>query len=64
MSRPRLTIGTVGDITVRKVASGRFEARTRYRDWDGKTRHLSRRGDAAKGQSLPLSRLQMIPRLP
>ena len=35
MSRPRLTIGTYGEITTRRGPSGRVEARTRYRDWDG-----------------------------
>jgi len=47
MPRPRLTIGTVGDITTRKVPSGRFEARTRYRDWDGKTRQVQSTGATA-----------------
>ena len=47
MPRPRLTIGTVGDITIRKVASGRFEARTRYRDWGGKTRQVQSSGATA-----------------
>jgi integrase len=47
MPRPRLTIGTVGDITIRKVASGRFEARSRYRDWDGKTRQVQSSGATA-----------------
>jgi hypothetical protein len=46
MSRPRLTIDTVGEITIRKVASGRFDARTRYRDWDGKTRRVRSAGAA------------------
>jgi integrase len=47
MSRPRLTIGTVVDITTPKVPSGRFEARTRYRDRDGKTRHAQSTGATA-----------------
>jgi hypothetical protein len=47
ISRPRPTIGTVGDITTRKVPSGRFEARTRYRDWDGKTRQVQSSGATA-----------------
>ncbi|WP_419818764.1 hypothetical protein [Glaciibacter flavus] len=38
MSRPRLSIGTFGDITTRTLPSGQVEARTRYRDWDGKSR--------------------------
>jgi hypothetical protein len=47
MSRPRLIIGTVGDITIRKVPSGRFEACARYRDWDGKTRQVQSSGATA-----------------
>lgn len=40
MSRPRLTIGTFGEIACAEVALGRFQARTRYRDWDGVTRQV------------------------
>lgn len=47
MPRPRLTIGTVGDLTIRKLPSGRFEPRTRYRDWDGKTRQVQSSGASA-----------------
>lgn len=45
MSRPRLTIGTYGEITTRHRPSGRIEARARYRDWDGATRLVQARGD-------------------
>jgi integrase len=38
VSRPRLTIGTYGEITTRRRPSGRVEARARYRDWDGLAR--------------------------
>ncbi|MEA5457389.1 site-specific integrase [Sinomonas sp. JGH33] len=38
MSRPRLTIGTYGEVTTRRRPSGLIEARTRYRDWDGVVR--------------------------
>ncbi|TFD03952.1 site-specific integrase [Cryobacterium sandaracinum] len=48
MSRPRLTISTFGDITIRVAPSGRFEARTRYRDWDGQTRQVQATGDTAR----------------
>ena len=48
MARPRLAIGTFGDIDSRKVPSGRFEARTRYRDWDGHTRVVQATGKTAK----------------
>ena len=30
MSRPRITIGTFGDITIRTKPSGQVEARTHY----------------------------------
>ena len=43
MSRPRLTIGTYGEITTRRRPSGRIEARARYRDWDGATRLVQAR---------------------
>lgn len=45
MSRPRLTIGTYGEITIRRHPSGRIEARARYRDWDGATRLVQASGD-------------------
>jgi hypothetical protein len=38
MSRPRIPIGTFGEITFINRANGRVEARARYRDWDGQTR--------------------------
>lgn len=47
MSRPRLTIGTYGEITTRPRPSGRIEARARYRDWDGATRLVQASGDTA-----------------
>ena len=40
MVRPRTPIGTYGTIAVRRQPSGRYVARTRYRDWDGKSRHV------------------------
>jgi len=48
MPRQRLTIGTFGDITTRKLPSGRFAARTRYRDWDGHARLVQASGTTAK----------------
>src|SRR5680860_445780 len=48
MSRPRLTIGTFGEITTRLMPSGRYEARTRYRDWDGQARQVQSSGGTAK----------------
>ena len=44
MPRQRLTIGTFGDITTRKLPSGRYAARTRYRDWDGHARLVQASG--------------------
>ena len=38
MSRPRIQIGTFGEITFINRPNMRIEARTRYRDWDGQTR--------------------------
>lgn len=40
MARPRTPIGTHGRIACRRLFSGRYEARTRYRDWDGKSREV------------------------
>lgn len=39
--RPRLPIGTFGEITTREVTPHRFRASTRFRDWDGRTRQVS-----------------------
>jgi integrase len=54
MSRPRLPIGTAGDITVTTATSGTFTARTRFRDWDGVTRlvQASGRSRAAADRAL------------
>lgn len=47
MSRPRLGVGTWGQIAT--AASGpRFVARVRYRDWDGATRLIEAAGDTAR----------------
>lgn len=40
MGRPRTPIGTYGVIGYRTLPSGRHEARTLYRDWDGKSRRV------------------------
>lgn len=48
MSRPRLTIGTFGEIGYSQASSGRSVARARYRDWDGKTRIVQATGETAK----------------
>lgn len=38
MSRPRIPVGTHGEINFINRNRGRVEARTRFRDWDGETR--------------------------
>lgn len=43
--RPRLPIGTFGEITVRVVGANRYRASTRFRDWDGRTRQMSTTAD-------------------
>ncbi|QYF74426.1 tyrosine-type recombinase/integrase [Cryobacterium sp. PAMC25264] len=48
MPRQRLTIGTFGDISTRQMPNGRYEARTRYRDWDGQARLVQGTGATAK----------------
>jgi hypothetical protein len=48
VSRPRLAIGTFGDITVRVVPSGLFMARAMYRDWDGQRGQVQATGNTAK----------------
>lgn len=42
MARPPLPIHTHGDITTKQLGRGKWEARTRYRDFDGTTRHMRR----------------------
>lgn len=49
MPRPRLTVGTFGEISFRKVGSGRVEARARYRDWDGRARLVQATGGTRRG---------------
>lgn len=44
MSRPRLPIGTFGTIGFQTASTGRVTARARYRDWDGKSRHVQAAG--------------------
>jgi integrase len=48
MPRPRLPIGTFGEITTRRITRGRVEARARYRDWDGKTRLVQATADTER----------------
>lgn len=46
MGRPRLPIGTYGQIGFRTEARGRVSARTRYRDWDGRARLVQATGSS------------------
>jgi len=48
MARQRLGIGTFGDISTRMSPTGRYLARTRYRDWDGQSRQVQSSGATAK----------------
>ena len=43
-----LTIGSFGEIITRILPSGRLEARTRHRDWDGRSRIVQATADTAK----------------
>lgn len=44
MARPPLPIQTHGDIYTQQLGKGRWEAKTRYRDFDGTTRQMRRIG--------------------
>lgn len=44
----RLSIGTFSDISTRMSPTGRYLARTRYRDWDGQSRQMQCSGATAK----------------
>lgn len=48
MTRSRLAVGTFGDINFQQTASGRIQARTRYRDDDGKVRFISAVGETRR----------------
>jgi hypothetical protein len=56
MGRPRSTIGSFGEITTRILPSGRIEARTRYRDWDGRSRIVQATADTAKAAERALKK--------
>ena len=40
MGRPRTPIGTFGELEFTTLENGKVQARTRYRDWDGKLRRV------------------------
>ncbi|GAB3769852.1 integrase [Nocardioides ginsengisegetis] len=48
MARPRIPIGTFGEVSYVRTASGRVRARTRYRDDDGQVRRVSASGASHK----------------
>jgi integrase len=54
MGRPSLDLGTAGTVRVYPVASGGFNAETRFRDRDGKIRRVERRGPTRSAASRAL----------
>jgi hypothetical protein len=44
VSRPRLAVGTFGEVMFLAKPNGSVEARARYRDWDGKRREVQATG--------------------
>ena len=44
VGRPRTPIGTFGTIGHRRLPGGTYEARARYRDWDGRSRQVQATG--------------------
>lgn len=56
MSRQRVPIGTHGAVTVLTLPDGRMEARTRFRDLDGKSRLVSARGQSRSAAEIALKR--------
>ena len=54
MGRPSLDLGTAGTVRVYPVASGGFNAETRFRDGDGKIRRVERRGPTRSAASRAL----------
>jgi hypothetical protein len=44
MARPRLPLGTMGEIRYQRTANGRVRAVTQSRDYDGRTRQVERTG--------------------
>lgn len=55
MARPRLPVGTMGEIRCYRLANGRVRAITNFRDYDGRTRRVER---TAKSESAARSRLR------
>src|SRR5699024_4201545 len=49
MGRPPLALGTHGEIRCYKLAEGKYRARTKYRDYDGRVRHVERVSSSKTG---------------
>lgn len=60
--RPRLPIGTFGEIKMNQVAPVRFRAYTRFRDWDGETRQVTATA-ASKGAAKAALKIQLQTRM-
>lgn len=54
MARPRTPIGTFGEIHYTPTASGKVQARTRFRDIDGQLRPVTATGDTCKSAEMTL----------
>jgi integrase len=61
VSRPRLPIGTFGEIMFIPRDTGRVEARCRYRDWDGKRREVQATA-ASKGAAERMLKVKLTER--
>ncbi|ANC31472.1 tyrosine-type recombinase/integrase [Isoptericola dokdonensis] len=61
--RPPLPIGTWGEISTRRLPSGAWQAKARYRDYDGRTRAVTRSGqtEAAAKRALRTDLAQRTP---
>lgn len=62
VGRPRLPIGTFGDITTNQVGPGRVRAYARFRDWDGETRQVSATA-ASRGAAKSALKVQLATRM-
>lgn len=54
MPRPRMAVGTYGDINTKQLEDGRWRAFTRVRDLDGQTRQVSKTGKSKSGSQTAL----------
>lgn len=66
MSRPRIPIGTFGEITFSTTKGGEVKARARFRDWDGAARLIEASGPskAAAERALKVKALSRAETLP